>query len=260
MARNVFDKFRSSLYLILPLLLLICLASCCPVFQNPIPPPSELKADHQILGTWVRTFKGGQHESKEQLSIFQRSSGWIDVVYIYDIESEVSADGINLLVFEGYSTSVNKQQFLCLRFRKKDFNWRLQEKDCSLSDKEIVGAPFAEYWIIVNYEISSNDELIIKRFSTLQVEELIKKGKLKGEIVKEDVSKRTLFENATFKGQRFEDILKADGLSPNQVIVTSSSDELIEAISREGVEAFIWQDANDVLRDIYILVFSRIKP
>ncbi|MHC4175096.1 MAG: hypothetical protein ACYST5_19460, partial [Planctomycetota bacterium] len=102
MTRKVCDKFRSSLYLILLLLLLISLASCYPTFKNPIPPPPELKADRQILGTWVRTFKEGQHESKEQLSIFKRSSGWIDVVYIYHIDSEVSADGINLLVLEGY--------------------------------------------------------------------------------------------------------------------------------------------------------------
>lgn len=248
MTRKVCDKFLSSLYLILSLLLLISLTSCCPVFKNPIPPPPELKADHQILGTWVRTFKGGQHESKEQLSIFQRSSGWIDVVYIYDIDSEGSADGINLLVFEGYSTSVNKQQFLCLRFRKKDFNWRLQEKDYSLSDKEIVEAPFAAYWIIVNYEISSNDELIIKRFSTQKVEELIEEGKLKGEVVKEEV----------FKKQPSDDVLKKRPF--DKVTVKSSSDELVEVISREGAEAFIWQDANDVLRDMDILVFSRIKP
>ncbi len=224
MARNVFDKFLSSLYLILLLLLFICLASCYPEFKNPIPPPPELKADRQTLGTWIRTTKSG---SKEQLSIFQRSnSGWVDVVYIYDIDSERTADGINLLVLEGYSTFVNKQRFLCLRGRKKDY---------SHSDKEVGESHF----LIVNYETPSNDELIIKLFSTQKAEELIKEGKLKGEVVKEDFS----------KGQPFD-----------KVTVTSSSDELVEVISTEGAEAFIWQDANVVLRDMYILVFSRIKP
>ncbi|MHC4172832.1 MAG: hypothetical protein ACYST5_07820, partial [Planctomycetota bacterium] len=142
------------------------------------------------------------------------------------IDSEVSADGINLLVLEGYSTFVNKQQFLCLRGRKKDYNH---------SDKEVGESHF----YIINYETPSRDELIIKHFSTQKAEELIKEGKLKGEVVKEDMSK---------------------GQPVDKVSVTSSSDELIEAISREGVGAFIWQDPNDVLRDIYILVFSRIKP
>ena len=258
MSRNVFEKFRSLLYSILSLFLLVFLASCYPEFKNPIPPPPELKADHQILGTWVRTLKADQYEYKEQLYIFPRGSGWIDVVWIYDIDREEPADGINVLVFEGYSTSVNKQKFLCLRFREKDFNWAFQ-KPYSRSDKEIGGVPFAAYWIIVNYETSSKGDLVIKCFSIPKVEELIKKGKLKGGIVKEDASKATVFENATFNGQRFEDLLKARGLSPIEVI-TSSSDELVDVISREGVGAFIWQDGDDVLRDIYILVFSRIKP
>ena len=81
-ARNLNDSFRNFLYLMLPLLTLISLSSCYPEFKNPIPPPSELKADSQILGTWTRTFKVDQYEYKEQLSIFPRNSGWIDVVWI----------------------------------------------------------------------------------------------------------------------------------------------------------------------------------
>jgi len=218
------------------------------VFKNPIPPPAELKADPQILGTWVRTFKADQHEYKEQLSIFPRSSGWIDVVYIYDIESEGSADGINLLVFEGYSASVNKQRFLCLRFREKDFNWAHQ-KDYSRG-----GEPFLGYWIIVNYEAPNNDELVVKRFSTQRVGELIEKGKLKGEVVKEEFFSGRPSEDA-FRGQTSDDLLKKRPF--DKVTVTSSSDELIEVISREGAGAFIWDDPNDTFRDMNILVFSR---
>lgn len=239
MTRNVCDKFRSSLYLILSLLLLICLASCYPVFKNPIPPPPKLKADHQILGTWVRTYKAEQHEYKEQVSIFQRRSGWIDLVWIYDIDREEPTDGINVLIFEGYSTSVNKQRFLCLRFREKDSNWALQ-KAHSRSYSEAGGEPSIVYWI-VNYETPNNDELVIKPFSTQRVEELIEKGKLKGEVVKNK-------------------LVKEQGLSLDKVIVTSSSDELVEVISKEGAGAFVWQDANDTFRYMNILVFSRIKP
>jgi len=214
------------------LLLFISLASCYPEFKNPIPPPPELKADHKILGTWARTYKADQHEYKEQVSIFQRRSGWIDAVWIYDIDREEPADGINVLILEGYSTSVNKENFLCLRFREKDWKGR---------DKKVAGESFIAYWIIVNYETSSNGDLVIKCFSIPKVEELIEKGKLKGEVV---------------KGKLF----KEQGLSLDKVTVTSSSDELVEVISKEGAGGFIWQDANDTFRDVYILVFSRIKP
>ena len=216
MKRNVYHKFRSSLYLILSLLLLICLASCFPEFKNPIPPPAELKADHQILGTWVGTKYSG---SKEQLLIFQRSSGWIDLVFIFNIDRKAAKDGIDVNIFEGYSTFINKQKFLCLRLREKDWKDR---------DKEV--GEFLFY--IFNYETPSNDELIIKLFSIQKVKELIKEGKLKGEVVEKEV----------FKGGHFD-----------EVTVTSSSDELIEVISREGVGAFIEQDPND------FIVFSRSK-
>jgi hypothetical protein len=190
---------------------LICLTSCYPEFKNPIPPPPELRADSQILGTWITTTES---DSKEQLSIFQRSSGWIDVVYINDIDSKESKDGINVVVFEGYNTSVDKQKFLCLRLRKRDF---------SESDRQAEEFHF----YIVNYETQKNAKLIMKHFSIKKVKELIEKGKLKGDVVK--------------------------GRYVDKVTVTSSSDDLIEAISREGVGAFIEQDEDD------ILVFSRSK-
>jgi hypothetical protein len=190
---------------------LIFLTSCYPEFKNPIAPPSELKADNHILGTWIRTTDSG---SKEQLSMFQRSSGWIDVVYINDIDSKESQNGINVGIFEGYSTFLNKQKFLCLRLRKRDFNERERE-----------AAEFHFY--IVNYEIPNHNELTIKFFSLQKVKELIKKGKLKGEVVEQGLI--------------------------DKVTVTSSSDELTEVISKEGVGAFIEQDKDD------ILVFSRGK-
>jgi hypothetical protein len=81
---------------------------------------------------------------------------------------------------------------------------------------------------------------VIKPFSARRVEELIEKGKLKGKIVKEELFSKP------------EQPLDA-------VTVTSSSDEWVEAISKEGAEAFIWDDPNDTRRPINILVFSRIK-
>jgi hypothetical protein len=241
MKRNVCKKFRSTLCFFLCLLLLISLVSCYPEFKNPIPPPPELKAEPQILGTWVRTYKADEFEYKEQLSIFPRRSGWIDVVWIYDIDKKEPSDGINVLVLEGYCTSVNKQQFLCLRFREKDSNWSwAHQKNHNSSDKETVEEPFTAHWFIVNYEAPNNNELVIKPFSSRRVEELIEKGKLKGY-----VKKAELFG----KPEPFLD----------EVTVTSSSDELVEVISQQGAKAFIWDDPNDTLRSMNILVFSRGK-
>ncbi len=213
MARNVCDRFRGWVYLVSSLVLLICLASCYPTFKNPIPPPPKIKTDHQMLGTWVRTTD--ESGSKQQLCIFPRSSGWIDVVVITNIDSNVSIDGpgINVFVLEGYSTFVNKQRFLCLRLREKDLKDRPREVEDS-------------YFLITNYEVPSNGQLIMRPFSEQKVRELIKEGKLQGEVIK--------------RGQYVD-----------KVSVTSSSDELVEVISKEGVGAFIEQGKDD------ILVFSR---
>ena len=238
--KNVCVRFLSSLYLMFSFLLLISLTSCYPEFKNPIPPPHELKVDNQILGTWVRTIKGDQYEHKEQLSIFSRNSGWIDAVWIYDIDRKESGDGINLIVLEGYSTSVNKQRFLCLRFREKDSNWAwAHQKNHNSSDKEAIEEPFTAHWFIVNYQAPNNNELVIKPFSTQKTEELIEKGMLKGEVVKEKV-------------------FKVQEPSLDKVTVTSSSDELVKVISKEGAGAFIRDDPNDTFRYMNILVFSRL--
>lgn len=215
MARNACDKSRGLICLALSLLLLICLASCLPTFKNPIPPPSELKADSQILGTWIRTTD--ESGSKQQLCIFPRSGGWIDMVVISNIDSNVSIDGpgINVFVLEGYSTSVGKQKYLCLRLREKDSKDRPREVEDS-------------YFIVANYETPNNGQLIMRLFSEPKIKELIKEGKLRGEVV-------------------------TRGQYSDKVTVTSSSEELVEVISKEGVGAFIGKDPNDVF------VFSRSK-
>ena len=242
MTRKTHDSFRSSLFLLLSLLLSISFISCFPTFKNPIPPPTELRADHQILGTWIRTYKVNQSEYKEQLSIFSRSDGWIDVVWIYNIDKKDSTDGINLLVLEGYSSFVNKQRFLCLRVRERDFNWAGQRNQ-GLGDKKDGEQYFTKNWIIFNYEDPRNDELVIKTFSTQKVEELIEKGKLKGKVVKE--KKEGIF--SRMQGPHFD-----------KIIVTSSSDELAKVIYKEGSEAFICNDPNNTFRFMDTLVFSKL--
>ena len=237
MSNNTYTKLQGSFYLILSLLLLICLVSCYPEFMNPIAPPAELKADPQILGTWVRTYKADDSEYKEQLSVFPRSNGWIDVVWIYDIDKKESTDGVNLLILEGYNTSVNRQRFLCLRIRKRDFNWTGQKNPKWTEKGEELC--FTKDWFIANYEAPTKDKLVIKPFSTQIVEDLIEKGKLKGEIKKEG-------------------LLRMQEPSLDEVTVTSSSDELVKVISQQGTGALIWDDPNDTLRFMNVLVFTKL--
>jgi hypothetical protein len=214
--RSVRDGFRGSSHSVLALFLLICISSCYPEFKNPIPPPSELKADPHILGTWVRPTESG---SKQELLIFPRSSGWIDVVLISDIDAKEAKSGINVVVLEGYNTSVNKYKFLCLRLREKDWEGR----DRAVGDF---------YFLIATYETRNTGELVVRPFSQERVKELIEEGRLKGKVIKRGRSSVVDF---------------------GDIIVTSSSDELVELISREGIPAFTGENEEDTL------VFSRSR-
>jgi len=241
MTRRTYSSFRGPSYLTL-LLLLVSLVSCCPAFKNPLPLPPEPKADNTILGTWVRAFKPDEQGSREQLSIFARSSGWIDVVFIYDIDTQTSADGVSVLTFEGYSTSVNDQRFLCLRLRAKDLGWLRREDRPNRGDQQATESPF----FIFNYQTPSSDKLTITFFSTLKVGELIKKGKLKGE-----ADRKGMLKGILFNGKSLEEVLNVEGFSLEGAVVTSSSDELAKVISREGVGAFLGEGED------YIHAFSR---
>jgi hypothetical protein len=141
------------------------LAACVPEFKNPLPAES-LTPDERILGVW-HSSEGGEHE--EQLSIFPRRSGWIDVVWIYDINSDTSVSGINMLVFEGYAADVEQHKFLCLRQRQKDLG-------------EALGSDAG--YLIVHYEITKAGVLFTKPLSKECVKKLIKAGILKGRVRK----------------------------------------------------------------------------
>jgi hypothetical protein len=249
MLRNIYAKFRMLHSLILSFLLLSCLTSCYPFSKNPLPLPSELKADPNILGTWFMTSKSG---SKTQMSIFQRNNGWIDVVSIENIDDEKSANGITVSVMEGYNTAVNEQKFLCLRLRKRDF---------ANSDVNEAGEiPF----LIVNYETPNNNELNVKLFSYEKVKRLITRDKLKGEIIKEDVLKNSLLEI----------LFRMKPVDIEGVLITASSDELKEAISKEGIKVFLATSSDEIAKslvsagvgafvgqdEIYVLTYSRTKP
>lgn len=197
-------------------LLLVLAPSCYPVFKHPIPAPEKLKPDSKILGVWFRTVATGG----EQVSVFPRDNGWIDVVYIYGIKSKFYRDGINLLVFEGYSTSVKEHKFLCLRPRKKDLLAMGKKGD------KIDEANF----FIVNYDLSRKGNLIVKHFPTEKIGNLINSGELSGRVSKKDLD---------------------EGRLTDEVLVTASSEELVTVISEKGIGAFVEETVQGMM------VFSR---
>ena len=190
--------------------------SCYPGFQHPIPAPDKLKPDSKILGVWFRTVAVGG----EQLSIFPRENGWVDIVYVYGINSKFYKDGINLLAFEGYSTSVKEHKFLCLRPRKKDLLAMGREVD-----------KFDEFgFYILNYDLSKKGNLIMKHFSIEKVENLINSGELSGRVSKTDL---------------------AEGRLTDEVVVTASSEDLVTVISDKGIKAFVEETGQGMM------IFSR---
>ena len=128
-------------------------------------------------------------------------------------------DGINFLVVEGYSTFINGDKFVCFKPRAKDYDDNGQE-------------PNEPWFFIANYEISDNNSLVIKHFSTQKVKKLVENAKLKGNICKKDIDKARYYDD---------------------VAITSSSGELIKVISEEGVQAFVGEGKDDMM------MFSRNK-
>jgi len=175
-------------------------ASCIPEFKNPLPVPKGVKPDQKILGTW----ESGSPDDKTQVRFFP--SGKSGSMYIVHISTEGPEYPPDISIWRGYTTILNKDKFLCLRFIKKVY-------PDSEDDQE---EPFFN---IAHYRISDEDTLLIYMFSQYSIKRLIEKGKLKGEIEERSYS--------------------------DKVTVTSSSEELAAAIIKEGVESFISDDEGD---------------
>ncbi len=172
--------------------LIVFAASCVPEFENPLPPSTELSPDQQLLGTWVSP---GDSAAGDRLMILPRSSGWVDIVLL----SDVGSDGLDLAVFEGYSSLVGDDRFLCLRERGVE------------SDDDTTRERGLRY-VLAYYRIS-DDELALASFSYQKVQALIASG----DLVAEDRPRG----------------------SETREVVTTSAEALAALISREGAEAFI---------------------
>ena len=188
-------KFRVSLLAVMVFGLLVS-TSCFPEFENPLPRSKDMTPDRAILGTW-ETMPGKEHF---QVSFFEKSSGEMYIVWL-NLEIEHTPPGV--AVFQAYSTSVNKNKFLCLRIIK-----RINQDSIDKQEKPM--------FLIARYEISSKGILSVNMSSQSAIKRMIEKNELKGRI----------------ENRKYID----------KVIVTSSSDELVAAILKNGIGSIISED------------------
>ena len=185
---------RRNLFILSLLTALLFLSGCVSEFKNPLPAPKVMKADPVLLGTWMsEPSKAG---NIYQVSFFGRKSGWMDIVFI---DGPGQYDGVDVSIFEAYSTNVNKVKFLCFRPREQD---RQDEKNVKST------------YMLAHYQLLNEGILSVSLFDQDKVEGMIEKGFLKGEF-KEVNGKKELIK------------------------VVSSSETIASVIAEKGFESFI---------------------
>jgi len=195
---------------------LIVSTSCIPEFENPLPHPKDMKPDRAILGTWETFHEGGE---SFQMTFLPLKSGGMYIVWI-NFEKDSSAPP-DISIFWGYTTSINKDKFLCLRFIKK------------VSQDSVDDERKKPMFLIADYNISNKGILSVNMFLQSEISRMIEEGKLKGRIEK--------------------------GKYGNDVLVTSSSEELVAAIQKYGVESFIYDSIGEGQGEGEGLKFQRLS-
>ncbi|MEI6808956.1 MAG: hypothetical protein WCN95_09540 [bacterium] len=139
----------------------IVLMGCVPDFENPLPPPANLKSDDKMVGNWVCDMSTNE---KVQLSIFARQSGWMDFVYVHHDDHRPA----EVALLEGYVTAVGKNKFLNLRGRE------LNDQANSNTNRP---------WMLALY-VAGLNSLEIRLFSDSKVKTLIESKELQGSVSK----------------------------------------------------------------------------
>ena len=141
--------------------LMLFITSCVAEFLNPIPPLKNLQPDSTLLGEWEMT----EGNSIMRMYIYPRPSGWIDIICI---ETD-STHKIRLDVYEGYSTHIKQDKFLCLREREADA-YKKEDKEDQLG------------YFIGHYKIAENGMFSFSLFDAEKIKDMVQKGELKGTI------------------------------------------------------------------------------
>lgn len=199
-------RLRNVLTTVLVCLNLAILTSCFPRFQNPLPVPTQLKADSNILGSWVTQPKKSRRQSeddKQYLHIYARNSGWVDIVY-------VASEGIgndkqySALVFEGYTVQVNDSSVLCLRGKEMVVRGGEAGETRKLMDG----------YLLFPYTVSKEGIFRIWYLNEERVAQMIEKKEMEGKVVrgKSKYGGPTLTVDVTASSTNIESALKSKGV------------------------------------------------
>lgn len=180
--------------------MILLTASCVAEFLNPIPPPKDLKPDSGLLGEWQTT----EGKSTMRISIYPRRSGWVDIICV----ETNGTDKIKLDVYEGYSTTIKQDKFLCLKGREP----RAYEKE----DKEDRSG-----YYVGRYKISKEGLLSFNLFDAEKIKAMVLKGELKGKIA---------------SGEKVIVTSKANELV--SLISTKGIDSFVNAAAKDGTFTF----------------------
>ena len=172
--------------------ILLFLSSCYPVFMNPLPYRSGDSIDKALLGNWV-IYK--EDVLKDQLCITPRKDGWMNIIYIYDIDRKCK-EILNLISFEGYVSKISDKNYL---------NMKVQ-----ISEQEYG-------YIIAEYSFDDSDTVFFKFPSLGKIEALIKSKKLKGEVSTEEVLSGKYGRSVIVKSEPNDIINVFSGLSENEI-------------------------------------------
>lgn len=136
-------------------------AACVPVFRNPISAPPELKPDPALLGTWSSVKDSGDGT---QVSFFPRKDGWLDIVFLADLKGN-SDSGLDLTLYEGYTTTIENDHVLCFRERP---------------EKPVAEEPAA--YLLATYQVDPPTRLDVRLFANAAVRKAIETGTLEGTV------------------------------------------------------------------------------
>ena len=145
------------------LLFLSCLLlHACIESETPLSRPGEFKNDSRLSGTWFTQNKDGTGYIHISSS---KKDGWIDIATVAFDDKK----GLDVDFCKGFTTPLKNGKFLNVRCRSN-----LEEE---LSEK------YSEYQIL-DYDISSENELRLRGWNGNYVQKNIKEGHIKGRKVK----------------------------------------------------------------------------
>jgi hypothetical protein len=145
----------------LALMLALWGAACVPVFRNPIAASPDLKPDPALLGTWSSVKDGGDGT---QVSFFPRKDGWLDIVFLADLKGN-SDSGLDLTLYEGYTTTIEDDHVLCFRERP---------------EKPEADEPAS--YLLATYRVDPPTRLDVRLFANAAVRAAIESGALEGTV------------------------------------------------------------------------------